>query len=96
MYFFMNLFSVFLGFFSIFFPNLIYFIFYNIFIKNCFYSAKKILLFLYSFELLKIVLFVVLCIFVFKYVKLNELLYFISLCFFQILLFIITIKMTFK
>lgn len=92
---FINFLSIFLGFFSILIPNLFYFILYKIFVEKYKHSAKKILLFLYFFEVLKIVLFIVLCIFIFNYVTINSSLYFISLCFIQILFFLMIIKKTF-
>lgn len=88
--------SIFFGFLSILLPNFFYYFLYKIFVENRIFSYKKILLLLYTFEVIKILLFIVLCIFIFKYVTLNELLYFISLCFIQVLLFCFYLKKAFK
>ncbi|QQG46801.1 MAG: ATP synthase subunit I [Candidatus Azosocius agrarius] len=84
---FIHLLSIFLGVLSGIIPNWFYMLLYNKYVKSYKHSAKKILLFLYFFELLKIAIFVTLFIFIFKYVTIIKLLYFISFCFIQIIYF---------
>ena len=92
----MYIISIFIGFLSIFLPNFLVFFLYKIFLKNKKNSSKKILLFLYLFEVSKILLFIVLCIFALKYVTIIKSWYFISVCFVQFVFFGFFFKKAYK
>ena len=94
MFYFIYLWSIILGFVSVLLPNFFIVIFYKFFLKEN--SAKKILCFLYCSELFKITLFIVLCIFIFKYATIIKSLYFVSVFFIQVVCFFILFKITHK